>query len=368
MTQVIQAYKITRSDSQQLDFDLPDFDSITTALPSGLYTTFRTYSERTKVVGLRAHLDRLYLPAKVQGIVPAIRRQDDLRQTLAELLGRFDAPEARVRLILDVKQEPGTIYVLLQPMKLLPPEIYREGVSVEISKSSRKKPSLKQTAYISESAFDRTRVGGGVFEILLTSKGRILEGITSNFFYVLNGVLCTAGRGVLIGVTRQTVLALAKKNEIEISYKALPLNDIPLVDESFLTSSSRGLVPVVRVDGQLIEDGTVGDMTRKLCAFAGRRDHLTANDLIQSIHETGYRPVLFYCARGLSGCAAIAYTLANCACGCPNDYAEPNTNIDADGQCHALSFPGLSIHNSGIARASISKRGNQLRLYAGCRT
>lgn len=264
MTHVIQVHKITRSEIQQLDFDLPDFDSITTSLPSGLYTTFRTYAERTKVIGLRAHLDRLYLPAKVQGIVPALRKQEDLRETLADMLKRIDASEARVRLILDETQEPGIIYVLLQPMDPLPPEVYRDGVSVEISKASRKKPSLKQTTFISESAFDRTRVGGAVFEILLTNKGRILEGITSNFFYVLNGVLCTAGRGVLIGVTRQTVLALAKQNELTICYKALPLNDLPLVEEAFLTSSSRGVVPVVRIDGQLIEDGTVGEMTKKL--------------------------------------------------------------------------------------------------------
>ena len=57
-------YKITRSSVDKLDFDLPDFDSITTALPAGLYTTFRTYAERTKVIGLRSHLDRLYIPAK----------------------------------------------------------------------------------------------------------------------------------------------------------------------------------------------------------------------------------------------------------------------------------------------------------------
>lgn len=261
---MIQVHKITRSDVLQLDFDLPDFDSITTALPSGLYTTFRTYAERTRVLGLRAHLDRLYLPAKVQGIVPALRRQEDLRETLADLLRRFDASEARVRLILDVTQEPGTIYVLLQPVIPLPPEVYRDGVSAEISRASRKKPSLKQTAFISESAFDRTRVGDGVFEILLTNKGRILEGITSNFFYVLNGVLCTAGRGVLIGVTRQTILALAKESGIEICYKALPLNDLPRVEEVFLTSSSRGVVPIVRIDGQLIEDGKVGERTKKL--------------------------------------------------------------------------------------------------------
>ena len=264
MSQVIQVHKISRSDIQQLDFDLPDFDSITTALPSGLYTTFRTYAGRTKVVSLRAHLDRLYLPAKVQDVAPAFRKQEDLREILADMLKRFDAPEARVRLILDMSQEPGIIYTLLQPMNPLPPEIYRDGVSVEISKASRKKPALKLTTFIGESAFDRTRVGGGVFEILLTNKGRILEGITSNFFYILNGALCTAGRGVLIGVTRQTILALAKQNKIDICYKALPLNDLPLVEEAFITSSSRGVVPVVRVDGQLIEDGTVGEMTKKL--------------------------------------------------------------------------------------------------------
>jgi branched-chain amino acid aminotransferase len=267
MTNAIQVHKINRSDIQQLEFDLPDFDSITTALPTGLYTTFRTYAERTRVIGLRAHLDRLYLPAKVQSITPALRRREDLCETLSDLLKRFDAPEARVRLIMDMSQDPGIIYVLLQPMNPLPPEIYRDGVSVEISKSSRDKPSLKQTAFISESAFDRKRVGEGVFEILLTNKGRILEGITSNFFYVLNSGLCTAGRGILIGVTRQTVIALAKQNNIEICYKALPLNDIPLVEEAFLTSSSRGVVPVVRIDGQQIEDGTVGEITQKLMRF-----------------------------------------------------------------------------------------------------
>src|SRR5512138_1406640 len=112
----------------------------------------------------------------------------------------MNAPEARVRLILDTSAEPGVIYVLLQPLQTLPAEIYENGVRLEISRTSRQKPSLKQTAFISESAFDRTRVGGEIFEILLTNKSRILEGMTSNFFYVKDGALCTAGRGVLIGV------------------------------------------------------------------------------------------------------------------------------------------------------------------------
>jgi branched-chain amino acid aminotransferase len=137
-------------------------------------------------------------------------------------------------------------------------------VRLDISKTSREKPSLKQTAFITESAFERKQVGGEIFEILLTHKGRILEGMTSNFFYIRDGLLCTAGRGVLIGVTRQTVLALAKQEGTGVCIKALPLTDLPVIEEAFITSSSRGVVPVVQIGDQKIGNGQVGDMTRKL--------------------------------------------------------------------------------------------------------
>src|SRR5512147_2605348 len=109
-------YKITRSEIDPLPFNLPDFDAITNELPAGLYTTFRTFAGRTKVIGLRSHLERLYLPAKAQGIVPTVRRQDDFRHILADLLQRVDSSEARIRLILDTTVEPGALYVLLAPL------------------------------------------------------------------------------------------------------------------------------------------------------------------------------------------------------------------------------------------------------------
>ncbi len=264
MSSPILPYKITRSAVEELNSDQTDFDSITTSLPSGLYTTFRTYAEKTRVIGLRAHLERLYLPAKALGIAPALRKQDALREVLFDLLQGLNAPEARVRLIMDSSVEPGIMYVLIQPMQAWPAEIYSKGVQLEISKTSRERPSLKQTAFISESAFDRTRVGGDIFEILLTNKGRILEGMTSNFFYVRDGMLCTAGRGVLNGVTRQTVISIAKQEEFNVCLKALPLNELPLIEEAFITSSSRGIVPVVQVGDQQIGNGQVGAVTRKL--------------------------------------------------------------------------------------------------------
>ncbi|HEX2990407.1 MAG TPA: aminotransferase class IV [Anaerolineales bacterium] len=285
MDEKIQVYKISRSEANPLDFDLPDFDAITTELPPGLYTTFRTYAGRTKVLGLHSHLERLYLPAKAQGIVPTVRRPDDFRQVLFELLSRFDAPEARVRLILDSSVEPGTMYVLLQALRTLPDDVYENGVQLEISRSSREKPSLKRTTFINETTLERKRIGGEIFELLLTDKGRILEGMTSNFFYVREGMLCTAGRGVLIGVTRQTIITLAKREGMKFCIRALRVNELPSISEAFITSSSRGIVPVVGIDSRQVGHGGVGPMTRHLMQLYNEEVLALAEEIVPELRK-----------------------------------------------------------------------------------
>jgi branched-chain amino acid aminotransferase len=261
MPNPIHVYKISDSSVEELHFDLPDFDSITMELPSGLYTTFRTYADRRKVIGLRAHLDRLYRPAKDKVIVPVIRPQAEFRRLLSGLLLRGGQDEARVRLVLDMSQAPGEMYVLIRDLQPPPPEIYRDGVHVDVSTVSRKRPTLKQTTFISESSSERKRLRAEVFEILLTYNGRILEGMTSNFFYVRDGILHTAGRGVLAGVTRQTIIAIAKQAGVAVRYKALALREIAEIKEAFITSSSRGVIPVVKIADQEIGSGKVGKLT-----------------------------------------------------------------------------------------------------------
>jgi branched-chain amino acid aminotransferase len=281
MTENILVYKITRSETDPLNFNLPDFDSITSELPAGLYTTFRTYAGKTRVIGLQSHLERLYLPAKAQGIIPTVRRQDDFRHILADLLLRCDALEVRVRLILDTTVEQGTIYVLIAPLQMLPEEIYQNGVRLEISRTSREKPSLKRTSFIQETAFERKRLGGETFEILLTDKGRILEGMTSNFFYVRDGTVCTAGRGVLIGVTSQTVIGLAKREGIDFCIRAIRINELDSITEAFITSSSRGIVPVVSIDDVQVGDGKVGNITTRLMQLYNHEVLYLAENIIE---------------------------------------------------------------------------------------
>ena len=270
MAQAINVYKISRSSVEQLHFDSPNFDTITMELPSGLYTTFRTYADRTEVIGLRAHLDRLYYPAKTQRI-NVVLNQELLRKMLADLLKSVAPHEARVRLILDMSKEPGGIYILLQALQAFPPEIYQDGIRVNISRGSRKNPLLKQTTFISESSSERKRLSGEIFELLLTHNGRILEGMTSNFFYVRDGELGTAGRGVLSGVTRETIIMITRQAGIPVRYKGLSLREIPEIDEAFITSSSRGVVPVVQIMDQPVGNGKVGKTTKRLMELFERQ-------------------------------------------------------------------------------------------------
>ena len=264
----ITVWKIDASTIAPLAFPESDFDSITKRLPAGLYTTFRTFAQHTKVIGLGAHLARLYQPAKDLGMA-IVRTQRELRQILGQLLNSMGTDEARLRIVLDTTSEPGTLYVMTQPFQILSEKLYHEGVHVVLSTSSRDEPRLKKTQFISSSAFERERIGEDVFEILLTHRGRILEGMTSNFFYVREDTLGTAARGVLLGVTRGTVLALARLTKMRVRYRALPCDEIAAITEAFITSSSRGIVPIARIEDRNI--GSAGQVTRKLMEMYDRQ-------------------------------------------------------------------------------------------------
>lgn len=263
--QTIRVWELTSGRANELRLpDLSSLDAVTRQLPDGFYSTFRTYGEGRRVVGLRAHLARLYEPASQFGLQPACNERG-LRQAMDALLVDYRPQEARIRVALDAAS--GRVFLAIQPLALLPAEVYEHGVRVVILyDKSRKTPTLKTTSFISESQAERAALAErSAFEGLLTRGDHILEGMTSNFFYVRNGVLGTAGRGVLRGVTRAEILRLARQQlRLPISYRALRVDEIPTIREAFISSSSRGIVPVAQVDEARIGSGKVGQVTGSL--------------------------------------------------------------------------------------------------------
>jgi branched-chain amino acid aminotransferase len=108
-------------------------------------------------------------------------------------------------------------------------------------------------------------VGGEAYETLLTNEhGAVLEGATSNFYAVVGGTVYTAGESVLEGTARRIVLYVMRRrcDDVRVELRPVTVEDIRTrrLDEAFLTSSTRGVVPIRRIDR--IEIGPPGSVTR----------------------------------------------------------------------------------------------------------
>ena len=80
---------------------------------------------------------------------------------------------------------------------------------------------------------------------MLDNHDRFLEGLSSNFFAILGGVLWTAEQGVLSGITRAVVIECANQVGLPLRLEPPPREDLTSFDEVFITSSSRGVLPVL---------------------------------------------------------------------------------------------------------------------------
>lgn len=255
----IHGYRLSGSRLISLDFHASTLDELTGRVSDGFYTTFSTLAQGTRVLGLKAHLKRLYQPAREFGLCHSADEQT-LRIKIAELAKAYLPKESRIRLILT--KDTGDVYIAIQP--LIPPSeaVYRDGVHVLTADMARHDPRIKGTDFITQSANLRTLVKGDVYEILLVHEGMILEGMTSNFYAIKGKTLITAQKGILLGVTRRAVLRIARGQGMLIEYRPPRLDE--KYDEAFLTSSSRGVVPIVKIDGKPVGQGKPGAWTKTL--------------------------------------------------------------------------------------------------------
>jgi len=255
----IKAYEITPAESLPVDSNATTLDEMTRALAEGFYTTFTTLAGGTKVFGLQSHMDRLYIPAHERGLNPRVD-ENTLRERIASLVKQNLPKESRVRIIL--AKDSGAIHVGIQYSEPPPEIIYSKGVHVITTEMARKSPAVKDSGFITSSSFQRMRIASNVFEVLMTKNGMILEGMTSNFYGINGKSIITAKWGILPGVTRKAILRLAKAQGMTIKYRAPRMDE--KLSEAFLTSSSRGVVPIVSIDHKTVGEGRVGAWTKSL--------------------------------------------------------------------------------------------------------
>ena len=229
-------------------------------LPQGSYTTLRTYGG-TGVVRLAQHARRL----EESLTKPASLPESAVRWAVAEALRATRHPESRVRLTF----APPRLFVAVEPFTPADPAVALKGVACMTIHTHRDRPQAKETRFLETAQTEYAALPAMVHEgLMVDDDGAILEGLSSNFFAVRNGRLHTEDARALAGVTRSMVLDLASgvipRGEGPVSVK-----DVPNVAEAFITSVSREILPVIRIDGTTIGDGKPGPITRRLMeAFA----------------------------------------------------------------------------------------------------
>jgi branched-chain amino acid aminotransferase len=246
------------------DKPLVSLDEVAPYLPQGAYTTLRTY-HHTMVFHLEDHFDRLEETTRLAG-KPEVLNRKVLRQALRMVIDQYEEDqELRLRLVLDLSENPGQVAIAASPLFLPSAGEYASGVWTVTVIYERQNPKAKLTTTIAKAADLRKYLPHGVNEALMVdSAGRILEGLSSNFFAVKEGVLFTAEKKVLSGITRQIILEEAEQASIPIHWGGFPVFELGKAQEAFISSSSRAVLPVRQVDDQIIGTGRPGPVTTLL--------------------------------------------------------------------------------------------------------
>jgi len=248
----------------QLDPAPASLDESSKMLPGGGYTTFRTFGSN-RVMQFDSHFNRLEETARLAG-KPVTLAADKVRAALRKAVKSFPSDEKRVRITLDLEQHMGSVYIAVEELRIPSPADYQQGVRTVTRQARRENPKAKLTNFIKTAGAIRKDLPPGVNEALMVEDGMILEGLTSNFFALIDAELWTAEEGVLSGLTRALVLEEAAAAGLVVRLSPVPVESLPRAQEAFITSASRAVLPVVQIDDLLIGGGQPGVVTLDLLA------------------------------------------------------------------------------------------------------
>ncbi len=237
-------------------------------LPLGVYTAFRTFHHE-RFLGLEDHFDRMDSCMELSGWSRRLDRTL-VRRSLHRAVRDWPFDDALVRLDVLERRSPrlptrSTCLLSLSGLAPLPAKFLEEGVRIEIAPGlKRPDPRIKTADFVIARRPYPLNRQQAYEHLLVDEEGRILEATSANFYVFLGGRLCTPREGMLEGITRKFLLRLCRQLSIPVDLTSLRLADLPRADEAFLTSSTRGVVPVVDVAGVRIATGKPGRQTLRL--------------------------------------------------------------------------------------------------------
>ena len=246
----------------------------------GIYETLRAYNG--VVFKLDEHIDRLFRSASMIGLkIP--KGPDAIKKTVYATLRANRQKEAVIRITISrgagpIGLDPGlcprpTFVIISNKFKNYPEQYYQKGVKIAIVNTCRNfkgalNPAIKSLNFLNNILAKREAKDKGAYEaIMLNYRGHLAEGTITNIFFVRNNILHTpeTGVGILDGITRKSILDIARGSGIEINEGRFKKEDLLNSQEIFISNTTMEVMPVSHVDGIKIgtKTGTITKLLRK---------------------------------------------------------------------------------------------------------
>ena len=194
------------------------------------------------------HIDRLFKSAEIIGLFHPYGKAQ-IKTYLEDLIDKLKPESCNIKMLLIGGREPLLFIIPLSP--LFPDrKLYSLGAKTITVGYERLLPNAKTLNMLpSYIAYKKAKENDCYDAIYIDSKGFITEGTRTNFFAIKSNVLFSPPESkILEGVTRKTILFVAKKNGFKVQEKDIPLLEIGQYDGAFLTSTSTKIVPIRQID------------------------------------------------------------------------------------------------------------------------
>jgi len=274
-------------DGEMVAWDDAQVHVLTHSLHYGIaaFEGIRAYKRangKSYVFRLREHIDRLFDTCKMTLLKPEFSREQ-VSQACLDVLKANNMATGYIRPMIFLGEGAMGIYAPNNPVRTtviawnwgayLGDEALKNGIRTKISSFARHHINVslakaKMSGQYTNSVLAKreAKFAGYDEAILLDPNGYVSEGSGENIFVVKKGVLYTPdlSSSILEGITRDTVMTLAREMGLEVRESRITRDQLWLADECFFTGTAAEITPVREVDNRPIGEGVVGPITKRL--------------------------------------------------------------------------------------------------------
>lgn len=250
----------------------------------GVYEGLRSYeaAQGAAIFRLQDHIERLFQSARLLGInIPY--QKEALESAASDLLQKNNLKNAYIRPVvfmgdeyLGLHTKNSSVHVMIAAIKwnnfYISRDKSKQGITLKIAsyerlslKNNLNKAKANGLYLISTLANNEAQNAGFHEALLLDPHGYVAEGGGANIFMVKNNCLYTPYlHFALDGITRKTIIEIAKNNDISVVEKNITPDELYQADEIFFTGTAAEVLPIIKIDHQTIATGRMGKLTEKM--------------------------------------------------------------------------------------------------------